>query len=233
MKAKVITDFNARAAKIVEFALKSNNWQGHVLGMQSDDTLDPGATPSEGDRYVIQDAADLHANFGSIDEKFTGYDGEGGKTFSVVVLGDDDVVEYMADAYSGTGGFVVTFDVSVEAKDAVTINDADSHMYQFGASIPAWQDSGEAYEPSFTETDHNYSPASEVAVNTEHAITLPNATKAGFAIIVSIEGDSLKKTNTTNSGAHGYSHTAGTDQVKVRVPYTIETNEVVHIVYKY
>ena len=98
MKAKHVSGLNTRIESVAAFMLKSENWQGNVLNIQEDDTLDPGASPAEGDRYVIQVAASLHANFGTINEKFTGYDQEGDKThraapvpplcgFCVVVLG--------------------------------------------------------------------------------------------------------------------------------------------------
>lgn len=233
MKAKHIADFNARAAEIVAYVLKTHGFTGNVLNLQSDNTLDPGASPVEGARYVIQTSGSLHANFGTINEKFTGYDQNGNKTFSAVVLGDDDIVESMAAANSGSGAFVVVYDVSVEAKDAAVLNQADNHIYKFNPDTPAWTDEGSAFEPGFTETEKKYSPASDVAANTEHEIVLDNASKAGFVPDVSIEGVQLKSVDTTQSGVEGYSHVAGTTSLKIRVPYTILTSETVRINYKY
>lgn len=48
-----------------------------VLGIQTDATLDPG-DPATGDRYIVTDSANLHANFGSMPGGFA----------------DDDVIEW-------------------------------------------------------------------------------------------------------------------------------------------
>jgi len=68
-----------------------SNLRADVIDLQTDATLDPGASPSTGDRYIIQDAGNLHANFGTI----TG-------------LEDDDIVEYDGS------NFVVTYDASAD-----------------------------------------------------------------------------------------------------------------------
>lgn len=76
-------------------AIANLNWQEDVLAVQTDNTLDPGATPAEGARYIITDAANLNANFGTI----TGVE-------------DGDIVQYVS------GEFVVAYDVSVAAAQA-------------------------------------------------------------------------------------------------------------------
>ena len=65
--------------------------RGDVIAIQTDATLDPGAAPATGDRYILENAAVLHANFGTI----TG-------------VGDDDIVEY-----DGVD-FIVTYDASAD-----------------------------------------------------------------------------------------------------------------------
>lgn len=75
-------------------AIAKLNWQEDVLAVQVDATLNPG-TPAEGDRYIITNAAALHAGFGPI----TG-------------LGNGDIVQYVS------GEFVVAYDVSVAADQA-------------------------------------------------------------------------------------------------------------------
>lgn len=84
------------------------NWQEDVKGIQEDNTLDPGV-PAEGDRYIITDSANLHANFGSI----TG-------------LGDADIVEFNGSE------FVVAFDFDVaeNADGAMVWNLADQENYR-------------------------------------------------------------------------------------------------------
>jgi len=74
---------------------KVNDFQEDVLDVQTDATLDPGATPTAGDRYILTNVAALHANFGSI----TG-------------VGNNDVVEYVSAA------FVVAYDVSAQGEGA-------------------------------------------------------------------------------------------------------------------
>ncbi len=69
-----------------------SNLRADVLDRQTDATLDPGATPSTGDRYIIEDSSNLHANFGTI-----------------AGIEDDDIVEY-----DGTD-FVVTYDASTDS----------------------------------------------------------------------------------------------------------------------
>ncbi len=65
--------------------------QEDVLGVQADATLDPGATPGAGDRYIITAPASLHANFGTI-----------------AGLEAGDIVEFDGST------FVVMYDVSVK-----------------------------------------------------------------------------------------------------------------------
>jgi len=85
-------------------------WQDSVLNVQTDATLNPGATPTLGDRYIITDMAHLHANFGTI-----------------AGLANNDIVQW-----NGTA-FVVAY---VPTIGAVTTSDADStHIYVFNGSV--------------------------------------------------------------------------------------------------
>ncbi len=68
-----------------------SNLKSDVIQRQTDATLDPGATPTTGDRYIIEASGTLHANFGTI----TGIE-------------DDDIVEYDG------ANFVVSFDASTD-----------------------------------------------------------------------------------------------------------------------
>lgn len=88
------------------------SFQGYVLGTQVDATLDPGASPSDGDRYIIGDAANLHANFGTID---TDTDG------NATTLQDDDIVEYV----SSESEFRIAHDVGTDAPGAIVFDDGD------------------------------------------------------------------------------------------------------------
>lgn len=89
------------------------NWQTDVLDIQVDNTLDPGATPTTGDRYIITDAGALHANFGTI----TG-------------VANNDIVEFDG------ADFVVSADVSVIGEGILTWNDANNALYQYNGT--AW-----------------------------------------------------------------------------------------------
>lgn len=94
------------------------NWQDDVLAVQVDDTLDPGASPSEGARYIITDSAALNANFGTI----TG-------------LEDGDIVEF-----DGTD-WQVAFDVSASGADAagtLAASQADEKFYRYNVAGSSW-----------------------------------------------------------------------------------------------
>jgi len=90
----------------VDNALSGLDFQPDVLDIQTDGNLDPGAPPTEGDRYLITDAGSLHANFGTI----TGIE-------------DNDIVEYDGS------DFVVAYDVSVQGEGAL-VWDRDSNTWQ-------------------------------------------------------------------------------------------------------
>jgi hypothetical protein len=86
-------------------------WQDSVKNIQTDATLNPGATPTTGDRYIITDKDNLHANFGTI-----------------AGIANQDIVQY-----SGTA-FVVAY---VPTVGAAVFSDADStHIYVYSGS--AW-----------------------------------------------------------------------------------------------
>lgn len=97
--------------------------QSDVMGVQGgthgDDNLDPGATPTEGDRYIVNNVAALHANFGTI----TG-------------VGDGDIVEYRS------GAFVVTYDVSEQGAGALAWNSEVGHEHFEYYNGTAWTEFG-------------------------------------------------------------------------------------------
>lgn len=84
-----------RKADLEAFAV-GNDFQEDILAVQADAVLDPGASPDTGDRYIINDAAALNANFGTI-----------------VGVENGDIVEF-----DGTD-FVVVYDASVELEGAL------------------------------------------------------------------------------------------------------------------
>jgi len=89
----------------LDSAVTGLDFQADVDDIQTDGTLDPGASPSTGDRYIVTDTATLHANFGTI----TGVE-------------NNDIVEYDG------ADFVVEYDVSVEGPGAL-VWDLDSGQF--------------------------------------------------------------------------------------------------------
>lgn len=108
--------FNANLDILGRLRARKFPFQENIINIQSDATLDPGASPATGDRYIIANSAALHANFGTI----TG-------------VGDDDIVEYTGSA------FEVMWDASVEGEGAQAYNEAANSFYMFdGASWEAF-----------------------------------------------------------------------------------------------
>jgi len=83
------------------------DFQADVLGVQTDNTLNPG-TPVSGDRYIITNASSLHAGFGTISG-----------------LGNNDIVQYNGSA------FVVVYDVSAKGSGALTWDRGTSSFYYY------------------------------------------------------------------------------------------------------
>jgi hypothetical protein len=88
-------------------------YQQPVLNIQTGVGLDPGASPTKGDRYIIEASGSLHANFGVI----TG-------------VGDDDIVEYDGSS------FVIVYDASVQGSGAKTFDKNSVKSYEYNGT--AW-----------------------------------------------------------------------------------------------
>lgn len=101
--------------RLAEFdsALAGLNWQDDVVAVQSDETLDPGLAPTEGDRYVITDIVNIHENFGTI-----------------AGLEANDIV-----IFDGAE-FVITLNVSedVKAEGALAFNSAIKEYVRFNGT---------------------------------------------------------------------------------------------------
>lgn len=87
-------------------------FKNSVLDVQEDNTLDPGASPTTGDRYLILDSGNLHANFGTI-----------------AGVADNDIVEYDG------ADFIVSFSPT-DAGPFVSSDADQSGVYQWGGA--AW-----------------------------------------------------------------------------------------------
>jgi len=113
----------------------------YALAMQEDNTLDPGISPTTGDRYIILDSANLNGNFGVI----TG-------------VGDNDIVEFDG------ANFVVSFDASATiASVSVTVTldingNADREWY-YSYSGSEWRDRGLSSSIYWTRGSETVSPA--------------------------------------------------------------------------
>jgi hypothetical protein len=97
----------------VDGLIQGLRWDDPVLAIQTDASLDPGASPTTGDRYILEASGTLHANFGTI----TG-------------VGDDDIVEYNGSAW------VIDFDASVTGEGETVYNRATNSSYTYNGS--AW-----------------------------------------------------------------------------------------------
>jgi len=87
-------------------ALSGLDFQKDVIAKQVDNTLDPGASPNNGDRYIITDSSNLHTNFGSIPG-----------------IGNNDIVEYTGSV------FEVVYDVSVQGEGTL-VWEQTGNIYQ-------------------------------------------------------------------------------------------------------
>lgn len=105
-----------------------------VIRMVIDNGFDPGATPTDGDRYIIMNAGSIHANFGTISKKLDG---------SALTLGDNDIVQYVTAAAE----FRIAYDSSA-AVSPVTVtvgtdkNGATGHQWSYNISDDVWVDRG-------------------------------------------------------------------------------------------
>lgn len=111
----------------LETRLAGLDVQGDVLDNQIDNTLDPGAAPSDGDRYIITDAGNLNANFGTINTDLLG---------NAATLENNDIVQY----FSSQGKFVVAYDVSAKGSGALAWNRAEGYWERWNGTT--WDEFG-------------------------------------------------------------------------------------------
>ena len=105
-----------------------------IAGVQTDATLNPGASPAAGTRYLLLDVAHLHANFGSI-----------------AGVGDGDIV-----AYSGSA-WVVDVDFSAATQTLNVWNDGDKHYW-----IGDPEASGVKWKQSLGAGDFPFDPTTSI-----------------------------------------------------------------------
>ena len=107
----------------IDAMASGGNFLDAVIRMVIDNTFDPGASPTTGDRYILETLT-IHANFGTI-----------------AGVGLHDIVEYSASA------FVVIFDASAATTPAtVTVgtdkNLATNHQWTYNTTDDVWVDRG-------------------------------------------------------------------------------------------
>jgi len=101
----------------IDLSIAGLDFQSDILTKQTDATLDPGAAPTLGDRYIISNTAALHANFGAI-----------------AGVGNNDIVQYDGSA------FVVSYDVSVQGTGAISWNRGPNYFEYYNGS--SWGEFG-------------------------------------------------------------------------------------------
>jgi hypothetical protein len=104
--------FNSDIRVLGKIFSSESPFQNQVLDIQTSAVdVDPGATPTKGDRYIIENSAALHANFGTI----TG-------------IGNDDIVEYDGSA------FIIAWDASANGAGACAYDLDSNTEYCFTGS---------------------------------------------------------------------------------------------------
>lgn len=105
-----------------------------VIRMVVDNGFDPGATPADGDRYIIMNSGSIHANFGTIDKKLNG---------DALALGSNDLVQYVSSAAE----FRIAYDSSTSTSPVtVTVgtdkNGETGHQWSYNTTDDVWVDRG-------------------------------------------------------------------------------------------
>ena len=133
------------AANLAAAKLKAD-----VITIQTNNTLNPTATPATGDRYIMNNAASKHANFGTI----TG-------------LANGDIVQY-----NGTA-FVIVSDASTLTESIMVRNLADSKYYTYDIGTTTWVNNTSGIESTLSTV------TSDLANKLEWASVPATATSTG------------------------------------------------------
>lgn len=181
------TNSNDAARKIdIDNALSGLNWQEDVDGIQTDATLQP--SKAEGSRYVITNAAALHADFGTIAD-----------------VANNVIVEADAD-----GEYHVVFDpTSARADGAIAWNHATKQYTRFDGT--AWAAFGGM--SSVTAGDGLVLDGNALNVQVDRAVTIVG-NKVGVNVAAA-GGINVNGTNELAVKLDGASLAAGADGLKV------------------
>jgi hypothetical protein len=101
----------------VDKAITGLDFQKDVVAKQVDSSLDPKTSPVVGDRYLVTDISDLHANFGNIDD-----------------IGNGDIVEYDGSE------FQVVYDISDQGEGALLWDKASNSWQRYDGT--SWEEFG-------------------------------------------------------------------------------------------
>jgi hypothetical protein len=137
MQVEPTSDQHVTTKRYVDRKFEAFDFQGDILNIQEDATLDPGASPQTGDRYILTDIDALHANFGTITKDMDG---------NLLTLADNDIVEHNGDE------FRISYDVSTAGEGAMVWNrNSDAFVKWTGTS---WSNliSAVKYTSDFNDT---------------------------------------------------------------------------------
>ena len=134
-----------------------------IAGVQTDATLNPGASPAAGTRYLLLDVAHLHASFGTI-----------------AGVGDGDIV-----AYSGSA-WVVDVDFSAATQTLNVWNDGDKHYW-----IGDPEASGVKWKQSLGAGDFPFDPTTSIVPDDKVTVQQALAWLAGATDVSVVSVDFL------------------------------------------
>jgi hypothetical protein len=155
-----------------------DHFQEPVLDIQTDATLDPGASPAAGARYLITASGSLHANFGTI----TG-------------VGDGDIVEYDANDSS----FQIVYDASVAGVGG-KVFDQDSGVFYTHNTGTSWSAVDAA-----VSLDDAYNNGAAINLAADTGVSIANSDQTGVGAMLAISqsgtGASTSLLDLNNTGA--------------------------------
>ena len=155
------------------------HFQQPVLNIQVDATL--AASQTDGSRYLITNAAALHANFGTIS--------------SPVAVANGDIVEYEI----GDAAFKVVFDQSAAGIGGSVFNIADGTFYE-NASGTTWS----SIDANVT-LDDAYENGGTITLSADTGVAINNADQTGVGAMLSLTqsatGASTSLLDLNNSGS--------------------------------
>lgn len=167
MEAAISADKHVVTKEWVEARFRDLDFQGDVLGIQEDATLDPG-TPQTNDRYILTAVSALHVSFGTITKAWDG---------TALTLANNDIVQY-----TGTE-FRIVYDVSIMGEGAMVWNQTANAFVKWTGS--AWSNliATAKYTADFNDTSDWVGGAAPYTITKAAATHGLGSTKALIAAI--------------------------------------------------